>query len=322
MGDIGQLVGRDVELLGQDLSVPACLVQHVDEVAVFKDVFDFPGGQQVLDVLGNARRDAAPLSESLPDLHGVGGGLLFLEQQMEFINVVAGASAFRPVGGHAAPDLVLDDEHAQLLQLFAQFLDVKADQAVLDIHVGPMVEDVEGATDVNLQCRRDEPGFLFRLLQKDSVQISQDGNILRLGLIQIGLINHAHAPVDDGLFNGLEALSTADDELTQGENEVGFQGQRTFVLGVVQIDVHGINVVTAGRRDLDDLALQTLHQRVILALRIADGDVVLGDEKGIGDLALGGEGLAAARGAQDQAIRVFVKKNFFITGNISRFDML
>ena len=80
--------------------------------------------------------------------------------------------------------------------------------------------------------------------------------------------------------------------------------------------------MSAGGRDLNDLALQALDQGVILALRIADGDVVLGDEKGIGDLTLCGEGLAAARGAQDQAVRVFVKKNFFITGNISRFDML
>ena len=110
--------------------------------------------------------------------------------------------------------------------------------------------------------------------------------------------------------------------LAQGKDKVGFQGQRAFVLRVVEVDVHGIDVVTTGGRDLDNLALQTLHQGVILTLRIADGDVVLGDEKGICNFSLGRKGLAAARGAQDQAVRVFVKKNFFITGNISRFDML
>ena len=246
MGDIRELVGRDVELLGQDLAVSACLVQHVDEVAVFKDVFDFPGGQQVLDVLGDARGDTAPFSESLPDLHGVSSRLLLLEQQMEFIDVVSGASAFGPVGGHAAPDMILDDEHAQLLQLLAQFLDVEADQAVLDIHVGPVVEDVEGAADIDLQRRRNESGFLFRLLQKDSVQISQDRDILRLGLIEVGLIHHANTTVDDGLFDGLKAISAADDELAQGQDEVGFQGQRALILGVVQVDVHGIDVMSAG----------------------------------------------------------------------------
>jgi len=149
---------------------------------------------------------------------------------MEFINVVAGASAFSPVGGHTTPDLVLDDEHAKLLQLLAQFLDVKANQAVLDIHIGPVVEDIERAADVDFQRRRNEPGFLFRLLQQDSVQISQNRDILRLGLIEIGLIHHANTTVDDSLFDGLEALSASDDELTQGKNKVGFQGQRTFIL--------------------------------------------------------------------------------------------
>ena len=145
---------------------------------------------------------------------------------MEFIDVVAGASALGTVGGYAVPDLILDDEHAQLLQLLAQFLDVKANQAVLDIHVGPVVKDIEGATDVDFQCRCNEPGFLFRLLQTDSVQISQNRDILRPGLIEIGLIHHAQTAVDDSFFNGLEAISAADDELAQGKDNVGFQGQR------------------------------------------------------------------------------------------------
>ena len=80
--------------------------------------------------------------------------------------------------------------------------------------------------------------------------------------------------------------------------------------------------MSAGGRDLHYLPVQVLHQRPVLRLRVADDDIVIGDEEHVGDLTLGGEGLAAARGAQDQAVRVFVKKNFFITGNISRFDML
>ena len=165
---------------------------------------------------------------------------------MEFIDVVAGASALGTVGGYAAPDLILHDEHAQLLQLLAQFLDVKANQAVLDIHVGPVVKDIEGAADVDFQGRCNEPGFLFRLLQKDSVQVSQNRDILRPGLIEVGLIHHAHTAVGDSFFNGLEALSAADDELAQGKDKVGFQGQRAFVLKLVEVDVHGVDVMSAG----------------------------------------------------------------------------
>ena len=111
---------------------------------------------------------------------------------MRSIDVIAGAFPFSPVGGHAAPDLVLDDEHAQLFQLLAQFFDVKADQAVLNIHVGSMVEDIERAGDINLQRRCNQPGFLFRLLQKDSVQVAQDRVIFRFGLIEIPLPGRCH----------------------------------------------------------------------------------------------------------------------------------
>ena len=68
------------------------------------------------------------------------------------------------------------------------------------------------------------------LLKENSVQVSQDGDIFRLGLIEIGLIHHTDTAVDDSLFDGLEPLFAADDELTQGENEVRFQGQRALVL--------------------------------------------------------------------------------------------
>ena len=78
------------------------------------------------------------------------------------------------------------------------------------------------------------------------MQISQDRDILRLGLIEIGLIHHTDTAVDDSLFDGLEAFSAANNELTQGENKVGFQRQRALVLRVVQIDVHGIDEMSAG----------------------------------------------------------------------------
>ena len=49
--------------LRQYLPVACRLVEHIDEVAVFQDVFDFRGGKQVLGVLGRPGGDAAPFSE-------------------------------------------------------------------------------------------------------------------------------------------------------------------------------------------------------------------------------------------------------------------
>ena len=45
VGDVGKLVRGDIELLGKYLPVAAGLVEHVDEIAVFKDVLDFTGGE-------------------------------------------------------------------------------------------------------------------------------------------------------------------------------------------------------------------------------------------------------------------------------------
>ena len=65
-------------MLGENLPVAGCLVQHVDIVRVLKDVFDLTGRKQVLDVLRDAGRNTTPLTESLPDFYGICGGLALL----------------------------------------------------------------------------------------------------------------------------------------------------------------------------------------------------------------------------------------------------
>ena len=68
---LAELVGGDIELLGQNLAVACRLVQHINEVRVFKDVLNLGGGQQVLHILGDPGGDAAPFAEPLPNLHRV-----------------------------------------------------------------------------------------------------------------------------------------------------------------------------------------------------------------------------------------------------------
>ena len=40
MGDIGELMGRNIQMLCENLTVARCLVEHIDIVRVLKDVFD------------------------------------------------------------------------------------------------------------------------------------------------------------------------------------------------------------------------------------------------------------------------------------------
>ena len=125
MGHIAELMGRNTQLFGENLPVAARLVEHIHEVGVFKDVLHLAAGKQVLHVLGDACRDAAPLAEPLPNLHRVGGGLFLFQEQVHLVDVVAGRLAGGPVDGDAVPHLVLDHQHPDLFQLLAQLLDRK-----------------------------------------------------------------------------------------------------------------------------------------------------------------------------------------------------
>ena len=48
VGHIAKLVRGNAQLLGKDLSVSACLVEHIHEVGVFKDVLHLTAGKQVV----------------------------------------------------------------------------------------------------------------------------------------------------------------------------------------------------------------------------------------------------------------------------------
>ena len=53
------------------------------------------------------------------------------------------------------PDVYKRQEHTEFLHLLAQFLDVVADDAVIDVHIGAVVEQVQGE-----MCIRDRCGAL------------------------------------------------------------------------------------------------------------------------------------------------------------------
>ena len=65
-------MGRDIQALSQNGSVLACLVEHIDEVRIFQDVGNLRTAKQVFYVLGDAGRNTAPFTESLPDFNGIG----------------------------------------------------------------------------------------------------------------------------------------------------------------------------------------------------------------------------------------------------------
>ena len=61
VGHIAKLVRGNAQLLGKDLTVSACLVEHIHEVRVFKDVLHLTAGKQVFDILRDSGWGCRPI---------------------------------------------------------------------------------------------------------------------------------------------------------------------------------------------------------------------------------------------------------------------
>ena len=84
---------------------------------------------------------------------------------MKLVCIVPGGFSCGTVGGHSAPDLILNDKHTEFLHLFAEFFNVIADDTVVDVHIGSVVEKIQRAFDVDFQSRGNMVGFFFLLLE-------------------------------------------------------------------------------------------------------------------------------------------------------------
>ena len=166
-----------------------------------------------------------------------------------------------------------------------------------------MVEHGKRPLDVHLQRRRQPLGLRLLLDPQRVVQVPQHRHPLRGRVGQVVLVHHPGAAVYHRLFNGLQALPARQDELAQGEEEVAFQRQRGLpILAGNEFQVHRVEVVGAVQGDAHHLGPQALHQADVLRLHVQHQDVVGGGEEHVGDLPLGAEGLAGARGAQHNPV--------------------
>ena len=93
----------------------------------------------------------SPFAETLPNLATKSCRLFFTQQKMELVTEVPCCFALVSVFSYAAPNLVLDNEHPQLFQLFAQLFDVKGHNAVFDVDIGAVVKDVQGAVHIQVK---------------------------------------------------------------------------------------------------------------------------------------------------------------------------
>jgi len=88
---------------------------------------------------------------------------------VHLVDVVTGGLVGSAVNGNAVPHLILYHQHTDFLELLAQFLDVIADNAVVDVHIALVVEHIEGAGYIDFKGRSDILGFLFLLFPKQVI---------------------------------------------------------------------------------------------------------------------------------------------------------
>ena len=102
----------------------------------------------------------------------------------------------------------------------AQIPDVIAHDPLVDIHVGPVIEDGQGSCDVDLQTCRYIPADGISLFQQLVIKILQNRHVLRSRIIEIIPVDLMDASVDDRLFNRLQPVLSAYDQLAEGKNKV------------------------------------------------------------------------------------------------------
>ncbi len=161
---------------------------------------------------------------------------------------------------NSVPNLILHNQHTELLELLAEFADVIADEAVVDIHIRSVIEDVQRAVNIDfgrqLRCAAPPAPSDF----SECCRGLRGSAFSPAGGLQELLIDHADTAVNDGLLNRLQAVLAADNQFTHGEDKVGFQRQRVFLFGVVRVDVQRIDVIRADRRNADNLTAELLHK--------------------------------------------------------------
>ena len=143
-----------------------------------------------------------------------GQGIQNLIRQGVTLTVCLHLDLVETVLRNTIPDLILHDMHANFLQLLTQLSDVIADNPVMDIHVGSVIEHGKRTADVDFQSCCDVLCFLFCLLTEHVIKVLQDGHILRFGVLHVFLIDQSHTTVDDGLLNRSEAFLSANDQFT------------------------------------------------------------------------------------------------------------
>ena len=221
---------------------------------------------------------------------------------MELVKIPPSSQSLGVVGIHRRGNKFVGDVHGDLAEVFAHALQNDADHPGIRLDIGMVIEQVQRAGAVKLQRRDNTLCLRLRLPQQLLVQILQQWHIPAADPQRQLSVDQPHTAVNDRLFNGLQALLAADDQLTQGKQKIGLHGKGAVLVIDTHMNIHGIDMVGTVRGNLNDLSTQALDQRRIFAHRVNHHNAVIGCKEHIDKLTLCRKGFARSCGAKVQTV--------------------
>ena len=126
VGDVGELIIRDVQQVRQFLPICGRLIQHDEKFAVGQHGAGRVRLEQVFDILADPRSASLILSHTLPQGEQEIGAVFMLEQQIDLVDIDPGIPLQPAVSDDAVEDAVQHHQHSHRQELLAKIPDIIA----------------------------------------------------------------------------------------------------------------------------------------------------------------------------------------------------
>ena len=226
------------------------------------------------------------------------------EKQVDLIDVDMGVFSLSAVLDNTVVNGVQHHQQAHRFQIFAQVLNVEAENAAFCVDIGLVGKYIQTTHREQFQRQRDPVRLRVDQLHQIVIEVLQRGR-LSLIVFQIFPVDVAHTTVDDGLLLRLD-LVRAHELLIQRHDKLGLHHQRLFAIAIPLGQIQRIDVTAVWIRggDGDDLTAQCPYQLAVFTLRVHDDNVVVCRKGQRGHFLLCRHALARAGDASNEAIAI------------------
>ena len=217
---------------------------------------------------------------------------------MKFVNVVTSDFFLFTVSGHTIPHRILNDKHTDFFQLIAEFLNIEANQAVCQVNICVMIEQILRAVYKHFKRIGNSQSNIALFFQFILQIRKQRHFVCCRGIFNKFLVNTLYAFINYRTFFGTQTVTTAHNDFTKGNQKVGFISDnlhRIFQQILVNSNIHRVDVLLRVACDTDKLSFESLHKRKIFSLRVTDNNIVRCSQKAVQNLTLNAETFTTSR---------------------------